>query len=66
MNMPVTLLYPKLKNITETQEWRMLCKSEGAQASNTRANSYLEGGLGACSPRKNLEFRLSENASEAF
>ena len=47
----------------------MICKSEGAQASNTRTNSHLgggEGGLGACSPRKIWDFQLSESVSEAF
>ena len=34
---------------------RMLCKSEGAQASNTRANSHL-GGSGGMLPQENLEF----------
>ena len=40
----------------------MLCKSEGAQASNTRANSHL-GGSGGMLPWKN--FQLSDSVSEA-
>ena len=42
----------------------MLCKSEGAQASNTIVNSHL-GGSGGMLSQENY-FQLSESVFEAF
>ena len=44
--------------------WRMLCKSEGAQASGMRTIGLL-GGSGGMLPQENLEF-VPESASEAI
>ena len=43
----------------------MICKSEGAQVSKTRANIHL-GGSGGMFPQENLDFQFPESVSEAF
>ena len=47
-----------VKNFSLIQGWRMLCKSEGAQASGMRTISHL-GGSGGMLPHENLEFLTS-------